>query len=210
MKSHLFQINIEALNRRSGVERSLDDFLNACLAKNVRIDSFYEATRELLTRYLSVVRSRNKIRRNWHPETAQACDVEALQWISKDKFRNSLDKRLRKALVIATDGNRVIEEESIQQLVDETVNEVYKKNRKKSKPSTLEEIVRTIHKSNPDVTDTEVVKEMRSTPEKFGIVEIDDTHVVIQVPSGVGKQTVYKSRSHSTIKNILGRINNPK
>ena len=205
-----FKIEIEKLNRRSKVERALDDFLNACLVKDARIGSHYESTKEFLKRYMAVVRSRNNVRRNWHPETARACDVETLQWISKDQFWNSLDKRLRKALVITTNGDRVIEEESIQKLVNDTVNEAYKKNRKKLKYSALEQIVRTIHKSNPDVTDTDVINEMKSTPEKFGIVDINDTHVVIRVPKGIGKQYEDKPRSLATIKNILTRINTPK
>ena len=86
----------------------------------------------------------------------------------------------------------------------------YKSNRKNSKPSDLESIVRRILKSNPDATDTYVINEMKSTPEKFGIVDINDTHVVIRVPKGIGKQYEDKPRSLATIKNILTRIKTPK
>ena len=159
---------------------------------------------------MSVVRSRNKVRRNWHPDKALACDLQTLQWIEKDKLRSFLGERLCKKLLASSSGTKVITEDSIQTIVNETVDELYQSNRKKSNPSTLEKIVRQIHKWNPDVTETDVINEMKSTPEKFGIVDINDAHVVIRVPKGIGKQYEDKPRSLATIKNILTRIKTPK
>jgi hypothetical protein len=207
---HQFKFEIDRLNRRITVERSLDDFLNQCLTTGTGIESHHEATKQLFEHYMSVVRSRNKVRRNWHREQARACDIETLEWISKDEFQNSLDRRLREALVITTNGSKVITEESIQELVAKTAEEFYKSNRKKPKPTRLEEIVRKILKANPEATSTDVINEMRSRPEEYGIVAIDSTHVVIGEEQGVGKQTINKPRSLATIKNILSRIKTPK
>jgi hypothetical protein len=205
-----FNTGVDKLNRRVTVERSLDDFLNQCLLNGIGIESHHEATKKLFEHYMSVVRSRNKVRRNWHREQARACDIETLELISKDEFQNSLDRRLREALVITTNGSKVITEESIQELVAKTADDFYKSNRKKPKPTRLEEIVRKILKANPEATSTDVINEMRSRPEEYGVVAIDSTHVVIREEQGVGKQTIDKPRSLATIKNILSRIKTPK
>jgi hypothetical protein len=176
----------------------------------VGIESHHEATKQLLEHYMSVVRSRNKVRRNWHREQAQACDIETLEWISKDEFQKSLDRRLREALVITTNGSKVITEESIQELVAKTADEFYKSNRKKSKPTRLEEIVRTILKATPEATSTDVINEMLSRPDEYGIVASDSTHLVIREEQGVGKQTIDKPRSLVSIKNIVSRVKTPK
>jgi hypothetical protein len=210
MGSNEFKTDIQKLNRRSKVERVLDDFLNTCLLNDVSVGSHYERTKELLKQYMAVVRSRNNVRRNWHPEKARACDLETLQWIAKDMCRSSLEKRMRKALEVSSNGKQVIPEESILKIVNDHIDELYKSNRKNSKPLELENIVRRILKSNPDATETDVKNEMKSSPEKFGIVEITDEDVVIRVPKGIGKQYEDKPRSLATIKNILTRIKTPK
>ena len=206
IRSGKFKIVIDELDRSIACERALDDFLNISLEYEANIDLHISIIKELLERYMSVVRSRNKVRRNWHPDKALACDLQTLQWIAKDMFQSSLEKRLRKALVATSNGKKVIAEESILKIVHDAADELYKSNRKNSNLSSLEKIVRQIHKWNPDVTATDVINEMTSTPEKFGIVEIDDTSVVIRVAQGVGKQNLDKPRKLSTIKNILTRI----
>jgi hypothetical protein len=205
-----FKIVVDKLDRRITCERALDDFLNKCLVNDVNSESHQLTIKELLDRYMSVVRSRNEVRRNWHPNQARACDLETLQWIAKDMFKSSLEKRLRKALVTTRNGKKVITEESIQKIVHDAADELYESKRKNLEPSSLEKIVRQIHRWNPEVTDTDVINEMKSTPEKFGIVVINETDVVIRVPKGVGKQYEDKPRSLATIKNILTRIKTPK
>lgn len=208
--SDQFVVVIDELDRRIAGERALDDFLNKCLLSDVNFESHQLTIKELLDRYMSVVRSRNKVRRNWHPNQARACDLETLQWIAKDMFKSSLEQRLRKALVTTRNGKKVITEESIQKIVHEAAEEMYESKRKNLKPSALEKIVRQIHIWNPEVTDKDVINEMKSTPEKFGIVDINDTDVVIRVAKGIGRQYEDKPRSLGTIKNILTRIKTPK
>jgi hypothetical protein len=209
MKKNLFETEFEKFNRRSTVERALDDFLEKCLAEEAHIESHHLATKELLERYMAVVRSRNNVRRNWHPEQARVCDIQTLMLVSKEEFQNSLDRRLRKALVVTSNGSKVITEESIQELVNETVNDAYKSNRKNPKPSPLEEIVRTIRKSNPEATSTDVIATIKATPKEFGIVDIDEHYVMIEVPQGAGKQAKRIPRSLLTIKNILTKLKPP-
>jgi hypothetical protein len=83
MRLNEFKTDLGMLNRLSTAERSLDNFLYACRSMNVPIDSRYSTTTELLEKYMAAVRSRNKVRRNWHPSKAHSCDIETLQWIAK-------------------------------------------------------------------------------------------------------------------------------
>ena len=129
MESGQFKTEIEKLNRRSTVERALDDFLIACLMKDADFRSPYEATKELLKRYMAVVRSRNNVRRNWHPQSAYACDAVSLGLIKKDQFKDVIGKLLSKALVVTSNGEKVIREESIQEVANQAAEFAYKSNR---------------------------------------------------------------------------------
>jgi hypothetical protein len=210
MKSDQLKIEIGKLNRRSTVERALDDFFIACLVKDVEFESPYKATKELLERYMAVVRSRNNIRRNWHPERARSCDAKTLELISKNKLRDAVSKQLHKGLVVTSNGKKAIYEESIEELASQIADSAYVSNRAVSPPSDLEKIVRRILKTNPQATSTDVINEMTSEKTKYGIFYIDETTVVIRVPNGIGKQTEDKPRSLATIKNILTRIKTTK
>lgn len=209
MKKNSFKTEFKTFDRRSTVERALDDFLNKCLGKEAHIESHHSATKLLLERYMAVVRRRNSVRRNWHPEQARACDIQALMWIPKENFKNTLDRRLREALVVTSNGDKAILEKCIDELVEQITKDTFKSNRKNLKPSPLEKIVRTILKSNPEATCTEVINTMKATPREFGIVEIDDRYVTIQVTQGAGRQLVTKPRSLATVNNILTRVKTP-
>ena len=209
MESHLFKIEVDQLNRRITVERSLDDFLNQCLIHGVKTESHHEATKELLKRYMSVIRSRNQIRRNWHPQQARACDELTLALIKKDELRKSTFKILQNALVVTTDGSRVILESVIRELSQELADEAYKRKQKKRKPTPLEEIVSRIYRSNPAVTNTDVINEMRSNQSEYSIVNMDDKYVEIEVPLGSGKDSKIVRRSLRSIGKILTDLNNP-
>ena len=101
----LFVVEIEKLNRRITVERALDEFLNVCLKNEAKIESHHLVIKELMERYMSVIRSRNKVRRNWHPDKAHSCDIFTLQWISKDRFQSSLEKKLKHLDFLDFHGN---------------------------------------------------------------------------------------------------------
>jgi hypothetical protein len=202
MKSDQLKIEIGKLNRRSTVERALDDFFIACLVKDVEFESPYKATKELLEQYMAVVRSRNNIRRNWHPQRARACDAVTLELIKKDELRDSVSKQLRNALTATSDGNKSIQENCIDDLANKLTDEFYNRKRKRSKPTTFQSVVREIRKLTWVKATTDVIDEMRSNPREYGIVKIDDTYVEIEVSLGVGKDTKIIRRALDTIKNI--------
>ncbi len=202
-----FHIEVSNLNRRNVVERALDDLLAECHDNVRKFESPHEATRDLLERYMAVVRSRNKVRRNWHPELARVCDLQTLEWISKKQaFQNSVTQTLHAALTTTSNGERVILERALADVVKQIVDRTYNPKPKKLKPSALVKIVAKILAENPAATATEVINQMRSIPQDYGIVEIDDTHVVIQEEQGTGKQTVRKARSLKSIGNILTKL----
>jgi HD superfamily phosphohydrolase len=202
MESGQFKIEIEKLNRRSTVERAFDNFLIDCLVKDADFKSPHEATKELLERYMAVVRSRNNIRRNWHPQRARSCDAVTLELIKKDEFRDSVGKQLRNALTATSDGNKSIQENCIDDLANKLTDEFYNRKRKRNKPTTFQSVVREIRKLSWVKTTPDVIDEMRSNPKDYGIVKIDDTYVEIEVSLGAGKDTKISRRALDTIKNI--------
>ena len=206
---HLFVTEIKELNRRFTVERALDDLIETCLRNGVHIESHISATKELLERYMSVVRSRNKVRRNWHPKQARACDEITLELIAKDELGKIVSKRLNDALTVTTNGSKVILEKSLEQLAQDITNEAYRPKPQNRKPSPLEEIVTRIHRSNPEVTSTDVINEMNSNQRNYSILNMDEHYVEIEVQLGVGKDTKIVRRSLRSIGKILTNLNNP-
>ncbi len=206
---HQFKTDVDKLNRRITVERSLDDFLKQCVKNGVGLEARLETTQELLKRYMSVIRSRNQIRRNWHPLQALECDSFTLELITKDEFKKSAEKLLQDALVVATNGSRVIVEDAIKKLSQDLADEAYKRKQKKHKPTPLEKIVSRIYRSNPEVTNTDVINEMRSNQREYSIVNMDEKYVEIEVSLGSGKDSKIIRRSLRSIGKILTNLKNP-
>lgn len=166
-------------------------------------------TSELIGRYLQAVRRRNGVRRNWQPGRAYECDLVTLSFISKRQLSGSLGKRLQDALTVTVDGKKSIPEECIEALREQIMNDIYNAPRKKSTHSPLETIVRRIRRSNPNASYNDVINEMKANQAEYGIVEIDDETVVIEVPATEGseKDTKRLGRSLSSIRNIITKIN---
>ena len=95
-----FLFDLEELDRRKSNERVLDNLIDDSLHTNECIEA-----EEIIEIYLSVVRSRNKLRRNWHPKKSRQCDLSALHWIcSKNQARSAISKSLQEALTVSSDG----------------------------------------------------------------------------------------------------------
>ena len=208
--TNLFQIEINELNRHNTVERKLRNLLDKYLYLSKPLEASKSATKELIDHYLAAVRSRNKIRRNWHQGKALECDITTLKWVSKKECKELVSNQLARALVVTTNGDKVIEERAINELIDEIVEGIYGSKRKGAQPTELEDIVKTILKANPDSTGTEVINEMKANPTTYNIIQINDIDVVIRVPIGIGKQYIDKPRSLKTVHNIMTRLKPPK
>lgn len=206
MEDQEFEIEIDDLNRRNKVERNLANLLDKYLLQPIQVESSKLATQELIESYLAVVRSRNKIRRNWHRDKAIESDIVTLDFISKKNFKKAASKRFHEALTITANGNKVIEQDSLNELIDQIAEDIYQSKRKGSQPTELKEIVKKIWISNPEVTGNEVITEMCANPSAYSIVDFDEKTVVIRVPTGVGKQYEDKTRSLKTVHNILSKL----
>ena len=207
---NMLQIEINELNKRNSVERKLRKLLDKYLSQNIQLEGSKSATKELIEQYLAAVRSRNKIKRNWHQGKALECDIATLQWISKKEFKKLLSNELKQALKVTTNGDEVIEKHSIDELTDQITEKAYQSKRKGSRPTELEKIVKRIIKTNPDATGSEVITEMQANPSEYNIVEIDAENIVIRVPIGNGKQTIDKPRRLKSVANIMTRLKPPK
>jgi hypothetical protein len=207
---NLFQIEINELNRHNTVERKLRNLLDKYLYLPKPLEASKSATKELIEHYLAAVRSRNKIRRNWHGGKALECDITTLKWVSKKECNELVSNQLIRALRVTTNGDKVIEERAIKELTDAIVENIYRSKRKGAQPTELEDIVKKILKGNPDATGTEVINEMKANPSAYNIIQINDIDVVIRVPIGTGKQYIDKTRSLKTVRNVMTRLKPPK
>ena len=201
-----FEIEIAELDRSKRYERLLDDLIYKYLHLNTQIEDPLTATKELIEVYLRVVRGRNKLRRNWHPNKSADCDLATLKWISREEAESLIDKSFKAAETTSSNGSKVIKEEVREQLKKQILDGIYSRVKNRNIISPLEKIVRKIYKSNPDITGAEVISEMRANPSLHGIIEIDDGNFVIQTPQGMGKQTSNKPRSFKSIHNVLARV----
>lgn len=207
---HVYETEIDELNRRNKVDRNLANLLDKYISHPIQVESSKLATLELIESYLAVVRSRNKVRRNWHPDKAIQCDIATLDFITKRNFKKAASKRFDEALTITANGKKIIEQDAIDELISQLAEDIYQTKRKGSQPTELEEIVKKIWKSNPEVTGTEVITEMCANPSAYNIVDFDQKTVFIRVPIGVGKQYIDKPRSLRTVHNILSRLKTPR
>lgn len=205
MNENCFVFDLRHLDRRKRIERALDDLINYSHHDKIEV-----ATEELIDLYLSVVRSRNRIRRNWHPIKSQQCDLEALHWIcSKNQARSAISKSLQEALTVLSDGTEVIHKDKLKEIEDKIIHGISLTERKtENKPSVLEKIVREILKSNPHATQHEVIQEIKNDPNRFGVVAIDeeDDIIEIQIKSNREKSSTTVQRSLRSIGNTLTKI----
>ncbi len=95
---NLFVIEIEELDRRNRTERLLDNLLNLQQKSSNAVRSPLDVTRELVGLYLQVVRRRNNLRRNWHPQQSMHCNMVVLDRLGKKGIRSSIIKKLDEAI----------------------------------------------------------------------------------------------------------------
>jgi hypothetical protein len=205
MNENCFVFDLRYLDRRKRIERALDDLINYSHHDKIEV-----ATEELIELYLSVVRSRNRIRKNWHPIKSRQCDLGALHWIcSKNQVRSAISQCLHDALTMSPDGSEVIHKDKLKEIEEKIITGISLTGKKtRNKLSPLEKIVREILKSNPDATQYEVIQEIKNDPNRFGVVAIDedDDIIEIQIKSSREKSSTTVQRSLRSIGNTLTKI----
>ena len=195
------------LDRTKRNERELYDLIFGSLGADDCLDA-----EELIELYLSVVRSRNKLRRNWHPKKSRQCDLNALNWIcTKNQARSAISKSLQEALTVLSDGTEVIHKDKLKEIEEKIINGISLNSRKtKTKLSPLETIVMEVLKSNPHATQNEVIQEIKNDPNRFGVVAIDeeDGIISIEIKTKSEKSNTTAQRSLRSIGNTLTKIRN--
>jgi hypothetical protein len=195
------------LDRTKRNERELNDLIFGSLGADDCLDA-----EELIELYLSVVRSRNKLRRNWHPKKSRQCDLNALHWIcTKNQARSAISKSLQEALTVLSDGTEVIHKDKLKEIEEKIINGISLNSRKtKTKLSPLETIVMEALKSNPHATQNEVIQEIKNDPNRFGVVAIDeeDGIISIEIKTKSEKSNTTAQRSLRSIGNTLTKIRN--
>ena len=121
---NLFVVEIEKLDRRNRSERLLDDLLNLRQKSSNADKSPLDLTREIIGLYLQVVRRRNNLRRNWHPQQSMHCNMVVLDRLGKKDIRSRIIKKLDEAIANAHrwDSNKT--QESMKAVKEEFVTPV--------------------------------------------------------------------------------------
>jgi hypothetical protein len=111
---NLFIVEIDELDRSNRTERLLDDMLNLRLQSGGTLKPPLESTREIVELFLQVVRRRNNLRRNWHPQQSMRCDWVALDRLEKKGVIARVNNKLDEVISAINGGDLSKAKESIQ------------------------------------------------------------------------------------------------
>jgi hypothetical protein len=199
------KIDILELDYNKPADRKLIKLFEYYFHINKYIENPEQATIELIETFMAVVRSHNNLRRNWHPRQSLACDKKVLNYLTKEELDDLIIRKMRDAMTVTSNGNKVILEHSIKEIANSVVNEAYP-SKKGSNYSPLEAIVREILKFIPKATYRDVIYELDSKHDEYGIVYMDTEKIIIEFEASKGHRT--KEWKLSRIKNILTNIKN--
>jgi len=181
---NLFVVEIEELDRRNRTERLLDDLLNLQQKSDSAIKSPLDLTREIVDLYLKVVRRRNHLRRNWHPQQSMHCNMVVLDRL----------------------GNKGAHSSIINQM-DEVIANAHKWDRQKIKESmeiVKEEFNRAISKGHFDIARTSRNDGLRAKEGGGTIVKVHDDVVEHRDPNKPSR--LNKLTSHRRLRNIFTEV----
>lgn len=204
---------IGTLDRRSTIERRLDNLLRRYSKPRLAPADEVAATAELLEAYVAVVRRRSKIPRRI--DRAQIFDLalNQLAYITKN-VRDDIDRRMveARAFIAKRDWEKA---DQILQTLQKQMPELASRNQReistsKRAPTLMNQIVGGLHKKNSKITSTEVKTALRDMVGQGVVLSMDDQFIEIdETPEGV---SVRKTGTYSVsgIPAILSRIKNPK
>ena len=151
---NLFVVEIEELDRRNRTERLLDDLLNLQQKSDSAIKSPLDLTREIVDLYLKVVRRRNHLRRNWHPQQSMRCDMVVLDRLEKKGGLASINKKIDEAIA-KLNGSDQKTKDSLRE-IKEDINRAFSKGQA--------DIARTIRNSPLKNEVREILTELMTAP----------------------------------------------
>ena len=201
---NLFVVEIEELDRRHRTERLLDDLLNLQQKSDGTIKSPLDLTREIVDLYLKVVRRRNHLRRNWHPQQSMRCDMVVLDRFGKKGVHTSIINQMDEVIANAHKWDRQKIKESME-IVKEEFNRAISKGQadiaRTSRNSPLKNEVREIFDRIDDCSFNDVIDGLRAKEGGGTIVRVHDDVVEHRDPNKPSRPN--KLTSHRRLRNIL-------
>ena len=204
---YLFDVEIEELNRGNRTERLLDDILNLRLQSDSALKPPLESTREIVELFLQVVRRRNNLRRNWHPQESMRCDLVVLDRIEKKGVIARVNIKLDEVISYINGGNwsKAIEEmqilkKELNQGISEGQAEIARTNRK----SLLIDEVREITNRIGGCTFNDLLDGLRAKQGGDVIVNVYDDAVEHRDPAKPKK--LPKHTSYSRLRDIFTEV----
>lgn len=204
---NLFVVEIEKLNRGSRTERLLDDLLNRQQQSSGAIKSPLDLTREIVGLYLQVVRRRNNLRRNWHPQQSMHCNMVVLDRLGKKGAHSSIINQMDEVIANAHKWNRQKIKESME-IVKEELNRAISKGQadiaRTSRNSPLKNEVREIFDRIDDCSFKDVLDGLSAKEGGNTIVKVHDDVVEHRDPNKPSRPN--KLTSHRRLRNIFTKV----
>ena len=204
---NLFVVEIEKLDRRNRSERLLDDLLNLRQKSSNADKSPLDLTREIIGLYLQVVRRRNNLRRNWHPQQSMHCNMVVLDRLGKKDIRSSIIKKLDEAIANAHrwDSNKTQESmKAVKEEFERAFSEGQADIARTIRNSPLKNEVREIFDRIDDCSFNDVLDGLRAKEGGGTIVQVHDDIVEHRDPNKPSRPN--KLTSHRRLRNIFTEV----
>ena len=202
------QIFIGLLDKRSTIERRLDNLLNRYSKSKFRTFNVVATYAELLEAYLAVVRRKNKLRRQSKYFRISSIDEKYLELITQDTQDELIRRvRLAKEHLLRGDNDRVTEvleklERDLPNLSDVDQRTIASTKRE---PGPMQQILTRLVKRNHHITEPQVIEVLRDMKGDGIVMAIDDYYVEINVTQPSSEELKIKSYKLSGVGASLSR-----
>ena len=206
-------VPIGTLDRRSTIERRLDNLLKRYSKPRLEPADAVAATAELLEAYVAVVRRKSKISRHINRAQVFEAVLNHLAYITKN-VRDDIDRRIIEARAfIAKNDHEKADQilETLQKQMPELASHDQREiSTSKRVPTLMNQIVGGLHKKNSKITSTEVKTALRDMVGQGVVLGMDDQFIEIdETPEGASVRKI-ATYAVSGIPAILSRIKNPR
>jgi hypothetical protein len=204
---NLFVVEIDELDRSNRTERLLDDMLNLRLQSGGTLKPPLESTREIVEMFLQVVRRRNNLRRNWHPQQSMRCDWVALDRLEKKGVIARVNNKLDEVISAINGGDLSKAKESIQ-AIKKDLNQGFSEGQadiaRTIRKSPLKNEVREIKNRIDDCTFNDLLDGLRAKEGGDVIVQVHDDAVEHRDPAKPNKPP--KITTYSRLRDIFTEV----
>lgn len=201
-------VSIGALDRRSTIERRLDNLLNRYAKSEFQTFNVVAAYADLLEAYLAVVRRRHKLRRDSKHFRMSSTEEQYLEFITKETQVELMRRvRLAKKHLLSGDKDSATEvlenlERDMPNLSDGDQRNIASATRE---PGPMQQILTRLVKRINHITESQVIEALRDMRGDGVVMEIDEEYVEINVTPPGGKGLKIKPYRLSGIGASLSR-----